>query len=332
MRAWVGAFVVAVLGAASLGSAAPEQAGAPAVRVLVFSKTAAFRHASIPAAVTAIQRLGAENGFAVDATEDAGVFTDAGLARYRAVVFALTTGDVLDPAQQAALQRYMARGGGFAGIHSASDTEHAWPWYGGLVGAYFREHPAVQPAVIDVVDRTDPSTLRLPRRWPRTDEWYAFTTSPSGKVHVLATLDESTYSPGSASMGGDHPIAWSHRYGGGRAWYTALGHTEESWSEPLFLGHVLGGILWAAGVDPPRVTSLAATVRGRSVTVVARHGPCPRCRATLVARGRRTAMRIDATTARATVRLPAGRSAIAVVLQDRSTGFATTARRLVRVR
>ncbi len=228
-------------------AAKPRPRPAEGFWVLVFSKTAGFRHESIPEGVAAIAQLGAENGFDVEATEDAAIFTDSGLAPFAAVVFLSTTGDILDDAQQAALEQYVHRGGGFVGIHAASDTEYDWPWYGRLVGAYFHSHPAIQEAVIDVTDRDHPSTRRLPRRWTRRDEWYNYRRSPSNAVHVLARLDERSYQGG--SMGDDHPIAWCHELDGGRAWYTGGGHTSESFNEPLFLQHLLGGILWAAGRD-----------------------------------------------------------------------------------
>ena len=215
-------------------------------KVLVFSKTAGFRHASIPAAVAAVRGLGARNNFAVDATEDAAAFDDARLRNYRAVVFLLTTGDVLDARQQAAFERYIRAGGGYVGVHSASDTEYDWAWYGGLVGAYFQNHPAIQVATVRVEDRRHPSTETLPDPWVRKDEWYNVRPNPRGKVRVLARLDESTYKGGTM---GDHPVAWCHEYDGGRAWYTAGGHTRESYSEPKFLEHLLGGIRYAAGAN-----------------------------------------------------------------------------------
>src|SRR5204863_1556591 len=113
-----------------------------------------------------------------------------------------------------------------------------WSWYGGLVGAYFVSHPAIQQATVKVADRIDPSSSMLPKRWVRTDEWYNFDNNPRATVHVLATVDENTYSGG--AMGFDHAIAWSHFYDGGRAWYTAGGHTPESFNEPLFQAHLLG--------------------------------------------------------------------------------------------
>ncbi len=236
---------LAVLAAIALFLTAGRPARESPGRILVFSRTAGFRHDSIPDGIEAIRNLGSNNGFAVDATEDAAVFDDAGLAPYDAVVFLCTTGDILNEAQQAAFQHYIETGRGFVGVHSAADTEYDWPWYGELMGAYFKSHPAIQAAAIVVSDSVHTSTRALPRRWTRTDEWYDFRTNPRGGVHVLATLDEATYSGG--EMGADHPIAWCHFYGGGRAWYTALGHTRESYSEPLFLEHLLGGIQFAAG-------------------------------------------------------------------------------------
>ncbi|MEV1290360.1 ThuA domain-containing protein [Micromonospora sp. NPDC049679] len=232
----------------SAAQADPARAAAdPAYSVLVFSKTAGFRHESIPTGIAAIEKLGTENGFAVDATEDATAFTDANLARYKAVIWLSTTGDVLDADQQAAFERYVRAGGGYAGIHAASDTEYNWGWYGNLVGAYFASHPANQTASIKVEDPAHPSTSALPSTWSRFDEWYNFQTNPRGKVHVLASLDERSYAPGAGAMGADHPFAWCHDYDGGRSWYTAGGHTNESYAEPRFLSHLLGGIQTAAG-------------------------------------------------------------------------------------
>ena len=227
-------------------SSGPEAKPKPRARVLVFSKTDGFRHDSIPAGIAAIRDLARSNGFAVTATERSGAFTRRNLARFDAVVFLSTTGDVLGPKQERAFQAYTRHGGGWVGVHAAADTEYDWAFYGRLLGAYFKQHPAVQPAVIDVADRSHPSMRGLPARWGRTDEWFDFRSDPRGSVRVLATLDESTYSGG--TMGPDHPIAWCHPFRGGRAWYTAGGHTIESYSEPAFRRHLLGGILWAAGL------------------------------------------------------------------------------------
>ncbi|MDF2849218.1 MAG: hypothetical protein K0R97_3200, partial [Oerskovia sp.] len=241
-----GASLSSVQPAASV-AAAPEAAAAP-FDALIFSKTAGFRHDAIPAGITAIEKLGTENGFTVDVTEDAADFNDANLAQYEVVIWLSTTGDVLNTEQQASFERYIANGGGYAGVHAASDTEYDWPWYGGLVGAYFSGHPQNQDATIKVEDGVHPSTAHLPSRWDRHDEWYNFRTSPRDKVHVLASLDETSYDAGSAKMGSDHPIAWCQTYEGGRSWYTGGGHTQASYTEPNFVEHLLGGIQTAAGV------------------------------------------------------------------------------------
>ena len=226
---------------------------------LIFSKTAAFRHTEcIPQGTVAIAQMAARRGFEVDATENAAAFTAENLANYDVVIFLCTTGDVLDASQQSAFERYIRAGGGYAGIHSASDTEYDWAWYGGLVGAYFRDHPGsvnaqFQVATMTVEDRHTAATRRLGRTWTREEEWYNFRTNPRDDVHVLLSVDESTYDPrgysvpgGSPGMG-DHPISWCQPYNGGRAFYTALGHKGVYWEEPLLLSHVLGGIEMAAG-------------------------------------------------------------------------------------
>lgn len=246
-----GRTVTAVVGAALLlgGVSTPAASSPPAPRhadrVLVFSKTAAFRHDSIPAGVAALKELGASAGFRVDATEDAAAFNPANLRRYAAVVFLSTTGDVLTDPQQASFERYIYRGGGYVGIHAAADTEYDWAFYGGLVGAYFQGHPAIQPARTVVEDRAHPATSALGADWNRTDEWYNYRSNPRSSVRVLASLDESSYTGG--TMNGDHPIAWCQNYAGGRSFYTGVGHLSSAYAEPALRQHLLGGLRWAAG-------------------------------------------------------------------------------------
>ncbi|MGX1267304.1 lectin [Streptomyces phaeoluteigriseus] len=218
----------------------------PAYKVLVFSRTAGFRHSSIDDGITALRGLGTANNFTVDATEDAQAFTTGNLAQYKSVVFLSTTGDVLNAAQQTAFEQYIQGGGGYVGIHAAADTEYDWPFYEGLAGALFHSHPAIQPATVKVEDRAHDATAHLGSTWQRTDEWYNYRTDPRTTAHVLASLDESSYTGG--NMSGDHPIAWCKDYQGGRAFYTGGGHTDESYTEPAFRRHLLGGIRWASGM------------------------------------------------------------------------------------
>ena len=228
-----------------LGSGLPNR-NTSSFRALVFSKTTGFRHASIEAGLSQLRALALEEGFSLDATEDATVFNDSSLSQYQVVIFLNTTGDILNGEQEDAFERFIRSGKGFAGIHSAADTEYDWPFYGNLVGAYFESHPAVQPGTITIADRVHPSTSHLPPRWEHTDEWYNYNTNPRGGVHILATVEESTYQGG--SMGHDHPISWCHNFEGGRSWYTGLGHTAQTFETPLFQEHVLQGIKYAAGV------------------------------------------------------------------------------------
>lgn len=214
-------------------------------RVLVFSKTKGFHHASIAAGIIAIEKLGAENGFIADTTTDASLFTEKNLKEYKAVIFLSTTGDVLNDEQQKAFENYIHKGGGYAGIHAATDTEYDWPWYNKLVGAYFKSHPKQQNATVLLQDSLFIATKHLPKEWKRFDEWYNFKSLQLNDAHILLTLDESTYSGG--ENGNFHPVSWYHDFEGGRAFYTALGHTDESFAEPLFLAHLLGGIQYAMG-------------------------------------------------------------------------------------
>lgn len=216
-------------------------------RILVFTKTSGFYHESIPSGIAAIQKMAMEKGFEVDTTKDATNFTEKQLRKYSAVVFLSTTQNVLNADQQLAFERYIQAGGGYVGIHAAADTEYEWPWYNKLVGAYFLNHPNdpnVRQASINVIDTAHISTKGLPLRWDRTDEWYNYKSIYAG-IHVVAELDEKSYDGG--ENGVYHPIAWYHDYDGGRAFYTGGGHTKESFSEPLFLNHLLGGIQYAIG-------------------------------------------------------------------------------------
>ncbi|EOR95512.1 Cytochrome c551/c552 [Arcticibacter svalbardensis MN12-7] len=216
-------------------------------RLLVFCKTAGYHHSSIEVGKLAILKLGKENGFDVDTTSKADLFTKKGLKKYQAVVFLSTTGDVLNEEQQSAFQHYIQAGNGFAGVHAATDTEYDWPWFGDLVGAYFAKHPEQQTAVLNVVDKNSIATSHLPDQWQRKDEWYNFKWMTKDPLHVLITIDEHSYDAGPAKMGDYHPMSWYHDFDGGRSFYTALGHTEASYSDPLFLKHLLGGLQYALG-------------------------------------------------------------------------------------
>lgn len=249
---------------AALPSAAVSVADAP-YDVLVFSKTAGFRHDSIPAGIQAIRDLGTAHDFTVTATEDATEFAGDKLRRYEAIVFLNTTGDILNAAQQTALENYVRAGGGFVGVHSAADTEYEWPFYGALVGAYFESHPATQQADIKIENRATAATAHLPQTWTSTDEWYNYRSNPRTTARVLTTLDEGSYEGGTM---GDHPHTWCKNHEGGRSFYTGRGHTAESYGEPEFRALLLGGIRYAAGrtkLDCRPETGYTALYNGSTV-------------------------------------------------------------------
>ncbi len=217
-------------------------------RVLVFSRVTGFRHDAIDAGLPVLTERLAEGDVGVDATEDPADLAD--LRRYAAVVFFYTDGeDVLDDPARASLEAFVRGGGGFFGIHSATNTEKAWPFYRELVVAEFTSHPAIQEASVTVEDHTHPATAALPDGpWVQTDEWYNFDVSPrEDGVQILATVDETTYDGG--TMGTDHPVMWCHERVGGRVFYTALGHPVERWQDPVFVDHVVAGVRWVAGLD-----------------------------------------------------------------------------------
>lgn len=215
------------------------------ISILVFSKTAGYRHASIAAGKMALLQLGANNNILVDTTEDATWFTDKKLKKYNALIFLNTTGDILTNEQQKVFEKFIESGKGFVGIHAATDTEYDWPWYVKLVGANFESHPKQQTAKLNVIDKTHVSTSHLPDSWERFDEWYNF-KNINPAIKVLITIDESSYEGGKNGL--SHPMAWYHEYDGGKSFYTELGHTPESYSDPLFMKHLLGGIKYVTSM------------------------------------------------------------------------------------
>ena len=217
---------------------------AQTTRVLIFTKTQGYRHASIETGRAALARMCLDHQVAVDSTENPASFNAGNLKKYKAVIFLNTTGDLFNSAQREALENYIHSGGGWMGIHAATDAEYNWPWYGKLAGAYFKSHPAQQEAVIKVVDQSNPATQMLPAEWKRFDEWYNY-KEVSQDLKVLAYLDESSYKGG--EMAGSHPIVWYHDFEGGRAFYTGFGHTDETFKEPLILDHLWGGIEYVMG-------------------------------------------------------------------------------------
>ena len=236
-------------------------------RALVFSKTAGFRHKdSIIVGNKLLEEQFKAAGLEVDFSEDAASFGAESLAKYRAVAFMSVTGDVMGdavakdateeaveiaakaaPARRAAFQAWMENGGAYVGIHAASDAGAAdkyWPWYAKMVGGLFNGHPVQQLAVLHPIVKNHPAVAHLSADWKRKDEWYGFKNLDPDNI-VLLEIDEKSYSPVKGKENGEHhPMAWCKDVGKGRMFYTALGHTKESYSEPEFIKHLNGGLLW----------------------------------------------------------------------------------------
>jgi uncharacterized protein len=239
----------------------PEQLDATAI--LIFSKTNGFRDdAAIKAATLALIDICKRRGWSSVVTDNAAVFNAEQLRRFKAIVWNNTSGDVLTADQRAAFKAYMEKGLGFVGIHGAGgDPKYRWRWYvDTLIGAQFIGHPMgpqLQQATLHIEDATNPATRELGDTWVRTDEWYSFAHDPRGKgMHVLATVDENTYSPVMSLLFiqkdlrmGDHPIIWLHCIGTGRAFYSALGHAASTYSEPKHLKLLEGAMAWATGLE-----------------------------------------------------------------------------------
>jgi len=225
------------------GVTQPTNAGSP-IRVLMLTATRGFRHDSIAVAKDVMSALAASSGaFTVTATEDVASISSTTLSAYDVIFFALTTGELeFTPVQKGAIVNFVSQGNGFLGVHSATDTLYEWADYGRLVGAYFKEHPWTQSAVVVVEDTSSPATAGLGDRFSINEEFYTFRENPRPRVHMLLRLDAS-----SVGASGDYPLAWTQSFGSGRSYYNALGHFAETWRDPRFQRQLVGAIQWAAG-------------------------------------------------------------------------------------
>ncbi|WP_033921625.1 ThuA domain-containing protein [Sphingomonas sp. 37zxx] len=227
----------------------PTDAFAAPARVLVFSHTTGYRHASIEAGIAAFKRLGAQRDFTVIASEDPAIFSTQRLKDVDAIVFLSSTTNPADASSEwlvgdrrAALQAFVRGGGGIVGVHGAADSHLFWPWYGQMIGGWFERHPEGTPVgAVTVTDASHPANHNLAKAARRADEWYYFKDFDP-RVDLLATVD-------SVSIGekdiNPNPVAWAHEFEGGRVFYTAMGHSDESYSEPWYLQHLAAGIDWA---------------------------------------------------------------------------------------
>ena len=220
--------------------------------VLVVAVPEKYHRDCIPIARESFEKMALHHQFGLTWSTDAAVL-DGDLKRFAAIVFLNTPSEALNATQQQRFQEYIHAGGGFVGVHMGIATKREWPWYEQLIGRSFRIHPYVQTAVLHIIDRNFPATMPLPDRWIWTDEWYEFDAPLVPDLHVVLTVDESTYDPRkiwegqhAEGMGSFHPIAWYHVFENGRSFVTALGHMPELYRDKTYLDHLYGGIYWAA--------------------------------------------------------------------------------------
>jgi type 1 glutamine amidotransferase len=243
--------VFALAAAAMLANTAAM--AAEKTRVLIYSGSTGFRHDSIPAAVEAVKGIATKMGYDFDATEDPSIFTAEKLAAYRAIVFVSSTTDPKKPESEwfvgprrDALVGFLEAGNGVVGLHAAGDSHYHWPWYGQMMGGYFERHPRGTPkGTLTVVDAKHPATAKLPKTVTRNDEWYYYKDF-NPLMHVLITVDPKSIGDGEADAN-PNPNTWYHQFGGGRVFYTGLGHTSESYSEPYMVTLLSGALTWAVG-------------------------------------------------------------------------------------
>ena len=244
----------------TIASEVPAALSKPAV--LLFSKTNGFRHdEAIPAVNALLTELAQERGWSVFATENGAIFNPVDLARFDVVVWNNTSGDTLNAAQKKDWQTWLSAGGGAIAIHGAGgDPSYDWDWHPeSFIRAQFTMHtmgPQFQDGTAVVENADHPATRDLPERWTHHEEWYSFAESPRDKdVDVLVRVDESTYAPTFSLFWmdtdiamGDHPVVWSHCEGGGRVFFSALGHQAAAYQTPEMVALLGGALDWAA--DP----------------------------------------------------------------------------------
>jgi type 1 glutamine amidotransferase len=241
------------LAALAVSIAAPAGAADVQYKLLVLAIPNKYHYEYIPVARDSLEKLAKLHAFEFTYTNKPEVF-EGDLKQYAAVMFLNTPGEELNPAQRAKFEDYMRGGGNAIVVHRAAITPpNNWVWYEKLVGRSFTNHPMLQTAAVDVVDKGFPAGYAVPQRWIWSDEWYVTTNPYNIKVNPVLNVDESTYDPTriwpgqkSYPMGREHAVAWYHNYEKGRVFVTTLGHYVEMYRDPQYLAHLMGGIWWAA--------------------------------------------------------------------------------------
>lgn len=240
--------------AAILAVIAPSSAWADSqFRILVLAMPSKYHYEYIPIARDSLTHMADQHAFEIIWSNTADPL-EHDLGEYAAIMLLNTPVEDLTPAQRAGFEAYMRAGGNAIVVHRAAITRpDNWPWYEKLVGRTVGTHPMLQTGVVTVADKTFPAAYGLPDRWIWSDEFYPLTNPYTIDITTVLDVDETSYDPTkiwpgqvAKGMGRDHPVAWFHSYEKGRVFVTTLGHNGETYRDPQYLGHLLGGIYWAA--------------------------------------------------------------------------------------
>lgn len=262
-----GALILGLTATNSAAAAGTEPQGKK--RLLVVTESRGFRHGCVTRkgdelslVEKTLTEMGNKSGvFEAVCTQDSrNAITAENLKKFDAVFF-YTTGDLpLSDTQKADLLSFIRSGKGFAGSHSATDTFYGWPEYGKLIGGYFDGHPWHQLVTVAVEDTKHPATRHLGKSFTITDEIYQFRAPyDRGRLHILLRLDMGSVKNPGKRTDRDNALAWTHEYGKGRVFYTALGHRDEVWKDERFQKHMLGGLCYVFGLDKADATPSGST-------------------------------------------------------------------------
>jgi type 1 glutamine amidotransferase len=231
-------------------------------QVLIYTKNGkGYVHDNISSAVDAIKELGVQEKFKVEVSDDPTIFNEANLAKYTMLIFPSTNNDVFDTdAQRLAFRRYMEAGGGMLGLHSVTGTERNWTWFKMLIGCTFSWHASFQKFTVRKIAADHPSMKDVPLTWEREDECYfgkeLYPVTQVLMVHKTSTLNQTQKDLIAKNLGtyaNYYPAVWYNNFQGGHAWITTLGHSKDSYKEPVYRNHLLQGLRFVAsqfkGVD-----------------------------------------------------------------------------------
>ena len=225
-------------------------------RVLIFSKTAWYRHPALPELNGFLVRLGAKHNIQMDVTESPEDFSR--LNNYQAIIFNSTTdiGKTLNEQQRKQLKDWYHAGGGIMGLHAAAVHHNTWPWWTELVGCDFNSDSEFVKAtlIVDTKNKNHPAVKGFGPTFDYTADWTNHDKSVTGLsgVRVLLRVDEKSYDPvrdafktrGGKPMGVDHPVSWIREFEGGRFFYTELGHEVKSLNTKFGHQHLIEGLRW----------------------------------------------------------------------------------------